>query len=161
MNYSDISKRKLSYEQAKEKALRLLEFRSHSAHELSEKLTRAGADDGDIEKIIDFCREYGFVNDAEYARRKARDLKNFKKLGKRRIAQELKSKGISAEDIENALSEVEDDEDELYKLVAKKLGGNFERKNTEKCVRYFMYRGYGISEIKRSIERAKGGFDEL
>lgn len=160
-NYSDISKKKLNYEQAKEKALRLLEFRSHSERELSDKLKRAGAQEEDIEAILEFCRRYGFVNDADYARRKARDLHNFKKYGKRRIKQELYSKGISPEDIESALSEIEDDEDELYKLVQKKLGGNFDKKNIDKCVRYFLYRGYGISEIKRCTEQARGEFDEL
>lgn len=157
MNYSDTSSSpKLDYEKAKDKALRLLEFRSHSEKELCDKLRRAGARDEDIENILAFCRNYGFVNDREFARKKALDLKNLKKYGKRRIYQELKVKGIGQEDIEFALSELEyDEEDTLYPLVEKKLRGNFEDKNIDKCIRYFIYRGYNISDIKRCIERIK------
>ncbi|MCD8390369.1 MAG: recombination regulator RecX [Firmicutes bacterium] len=161
MSYSDISKKTLNYEETKEKALRLLEFRAHSERELKDKLKRAGAQSEDIERALDFCREYGFVNDAEYARRKACDLKNLKKYGKRRIAQELYSKGISSEITDAVLAETEDDEEELYALVKKKLGGDFEQKNIDKCIRYFIYRGYGVSEIKKCAERARGEFDEL
>jgi regulatory protein len=153
----------LNYDETKEKALRLLEFRSHSEKELTDKLKRAGSLDEDIEKTLDFCREYGFVNDALYAKRKAQDLQNLKKYGKHRIKAELKQKGIDAELIELALEELDDDEeDKLYPLVEKKLGGNFDKKNTDKCIRYFIYRGYSFGDIKSCIERAEnGGNDEL
>ncbi len=152
----------LNYEQAKEKALRLLEFRSHSEQELRMKLKRAGARDEDIGEILDFCRNYGFVNDREYALRKARDLKNLKKYGKRRIYAELKHRGISEEDAAIAVSELEDDEeDTLYPLAEKKLNGNFERKNIDKCIRYFISRGYEIGDIKRCIERIKGEWNGM
>ena len=52
--------KELNFDEAKEKALRLLEFRSHSEKELSDKLRRAGARVEDIEEILDFCRNYGF-----------------------------------------------------------------------------------------------------
>ena len=163
MSYSDISNKKsLNYDEAKDKALRLLEFRSHSEKELKDKLSRAGAKDEDILKVLDFCREYGFVNDERYAKGKAKDLKNLKKFGKRRISQELYSKGISPEHIEAALSELdEDEEDMLYPMVKRKLGNNFDRKNIDKCIRYFMYRGYDLGDIKRCAERVKGEADEL
>lgn len=163
MSYSDTSNKKnLTYEQAKEKALRLLEFRSHSEKELSDKLKRAGAEHEDIVTILGFCREYGFVDDRKYAVSKAKDLQNLKKWGKRRILQELRVKGISAEDAEAAMWELDDEEeDTLYPLVVKKLAGDFEKKNTDKCIRYFLYRGYELGDIKRCVERARGEADEL
>lgn len=146
----------MNYEQTKDKALRLLEFRSHSEKELKEKLIRAGADEEDTERVLEFCREYKFVNDREYARRKAADLRNLKKYGKHRIIAELKAKGIDGEYIDYALEEIDfDDSDMLYDLVKKKLGGDFEKKSTDRAMRYFIYRGYGISEIKNCIERAR------
>lgn len=153
----------LTYEQAKEKALRLLEFRSHSEKELSDKLKRAGAKTEDIEEILEFCRNYGFVNDKMYALRKAKDLQHLKKYGKRRIEQELYSKGISSENIAEAVAELdfEDTENMLYPLVQKKLGGDFEKKSVDRCIRYFIYRGYDIGDIKMCIEKAKGESDEF
>ena len=83
-----------TYEKVKEKALRLLEFRSHSEFELTQKLRHQGAKDEHIEDTLDFCRRYGFVNDKAYAQRKAADLINLKKYGLRRVKSELKAKGI-------------------------------------------------------------------
>ena len=162
MNYYNNEKH-LNYEQAKDKALRLLEFRSHSERELKDKLKRAGAETGDIDKVLDFCRRYKFVDDESYAIRKAKDLKNLKHYGKRRIEQELYSRGISRENISIALEELnfEEEEDTLYPLVKKKLNNNFEKKSIDRTMRYFIYRGYEISDIKNCIERVKGEVDEF
>lgn len=149
-------KKELSAGEAKEKALRLLEFRSHSEKELSDKLIRAGANRVDLPPIMEFLKEYGFLDDAEYAKRLARDLQNLKKLGKRRIAEELKMRGIRGEDLENALAELADEEgDALLPLVERKLGGDFEKKNVDRAIRYFLYRGYGFDDIKACIDRLK------
>jgi regulatory protein len=154
-------KKELTFDEAKDKALRLLEFRSHSEKELKDKLKRAGAREEDIEAILDFCRNYGFVNDRDYAVRKAKDLKNLKKYGKRRIKSELYSKGIPSEYIEEAVAELEEDEEEqLLPLVEKKLGGNFEKKNVDKCIRYFLYRGYNFGDIKSCIEDIRLEYNE-
>ena len=145
----------LTYEQAKDKALRLLEFRSHSEKELREKLRRANAQNDDIDRIIEFCTEYNFINDEDFAHRKAADLKNLKKYGKNRIKNELYVLGIDSYIIDEVISEMnfEDEEERLYPLVAKKLGDNLERKNIDKCIRYFIYRGYDLNDIKRCIEQ--------
>ena len=161
MRYRKTEPKELTKEQAKDKALRLLEFRSHSEKELTDKLKRAGAKEYDIEEILEFCRNYNFVDDRKYAFAKARDLKNLKKYGTQRIKAELYSKGISAEYIEEALMELDDDEEEvLLPLVRKKLGGDFERQNVDKCIRYFLYRGYNFSDIKRCIENIKTEYGE-
>ena len=149
-------KKELSALEAKEKALRLLEFRAHSEKELCDKLIRAGANADDLPPIIEFLKEYNFLNDADYARHLARDLQNLKKLGKRRIKDELWSKGIRSEDIEEALLELPDDDpDELLPLVARKIGGNFDKKNIDRAIRYFLYRGYGFDDVKLCIEQLK------
>lgn len=148
--------KELTFNEAKDKALRLLEFRAHSERELTDKLKRAGAREEDIDGILDFCRNYGFVDDRAYAVRKARDLKNLKRYGIRRIKSELYAKGIDAEYIEEAVNELDGDESEmLLPLVEKKLGGNFEKKNIDKCIRYFIYRGYSFGDIKNCIDTIK------
>ena len=152
-----IEKKELNKAQAKEKALRLLEFRSHSEKELRDKLIRAGAKSEDLPEIFDFLREYSFVNDAEYAKKLARDLQNLNKYGLRRIREELKSRGIFGEELENAMLELSDEEEEqLVPLIERKLGGNFEKKNIERAIRYFAYRGYGYDDIKSAIEKVRG-----
>ena len=149
-------KKELSASQAKEKALRLLEFRAHWEKELCDKLIRAGAKSDDLPPIIEFLKEYNFINDAEYARHLAHDLQNLKKLGKRRIKDELWAKGIGSDDIEEALAELPDDDpDELLPQVERKLGGNFDKKNVDRTIRYFLYRGYGFDDVKLCIEQLR------
>lgn len=152
-----IEKKELNKAQTKEKALRLLEFRSHSEKELRDKLIRAGANSEDLPEIFDFLREYSFVNDAEYAKKLARDLQNLNKYGMRRIREELKSRGIFGEDLENAMLELTDEEeDQLLPLMERKLSGNFDKKNIDRAIRYFAYRGYGYDDIKSCIEKIRG-----
>lgn len=154
-------KKELTAEKAKEKALRLLEFRSHSEKELTDKLIRAGAKREDLPPIMEFLKEYGFLNDADYAKSLAKDLQNLKKLGKRRIVQELRAKGIGSEEIEDALSELcDEEEDSLFPLIERKLGGDFEKKNVDRAIRYFLYRGYGFDDIKACIDRLKADYFE-
>lgn len=149
-------KRELTKSETKDKALRLLAFRSHSEAELLEKLKRSGAREEDLPEITDFLKEYGFLNDADYALHLSKDLQKIKKYGKRRIFAELKSRGISTEYIDAALSELSDEEeDALFPLIEKKLGGNLERKNIDKAIRYFIYRGYEFEDIKACIEKIK------
>ena len=148
-------KKELTFLQVKEKALRVLEFRNHSEYELREKLRRAGGRESDIDKAVEFCIEYGFINDENYAIHLAKDLSNLKKYGKMRIKSELYRRGISNEYIQSALEEIEDNSDELERLVEKKLNGNYDRKNCDKAIRYFIYRGYELSQIKSAIERLK------
>ena len=66
-----------NYEQAKDKALRLLTFRAHSEYELRNKLKTAGAKDEDIERTLDFCRRYNFVNDFKIIRFSYFSIKGF------------------------------------------------------------------------------------
>lgn len=153
------NEKKLTREQVKEKALRVLEYRSHSDFELRQKLSRAGGSEEDIDYAVSFCTEYGFLDDEKYAVSLSRDLSNLKKFGKKRIKLELVRRGISPDICEIALDAIEDDGDELLKLADKKLKGNFERKNIDKAIRFLIYRGYDLGDIKNAIERLKS--DEI
>lgn len=146
-----------NYEDVKEKALRLLEFRSHSEHELKTKLLRAGASSENTDAVIDFCRRYGFVDDESFAKRKAHDLIHLKKYGLHRVKSELKAKGIPSTIIDNVMAEFnKDDECEMLNtLVEKKLNNDFSDKNKDKCIRYFIYRGYDLQNIKNAIQFIK------
>ena len=59
----------------------------------------------------------------------------------------------AAERAKSALSELPDDEETaLLPLLERKLGGSFEQKNTDKAIRYFLYRGYELGDIRACIE---------
>jgi len=144
-----------TYEETKEKALRLLEFRSHSKKELFQKLSRLGADEEYIQRTLGFLENYNLVNDEEYAKRLANDLKNLKKYGKNRIKTELYERGIPSDIVEEIIDGICEDEEQLLLLVAKRIKSDFSQKNIDKIMRYFIYRGYSASQIKRCIDKIK------
>lgn len=146
-------KEPLDFAGAKEKALRLLEFRAHSEAELAQKLRRAGAEPEHIDAVLEFLREYHFVDDRIYAERLAADLANLKKFGRHRIMAELSRKGIARDICNDVIDELELDEEEmLLPLMEKKLGGDFDRKSRDRAFRYFAARGYSFDDIKRAFD---------
>ncbi len=152
----------LNYNEAKEKALKFLDFRSHSEKELKDKLKRAGAPDDIISDVIDFLNEYRLIDDTEYAKRYARDLQNLKRYGKNRIKSELVIKGIKSYIIDEVIAELpEQEENLLFELVKKRLKGDFEKKNCDRVMRYFIYRGYQPDEIKSCINDLKAELNEI
>lgn len=150
------TKKELDFNQAKEKALRYLEFRSHSEKELSDKLKRAGAKEHDIESVLEFLKSYNFINDHSFAEKYAHDLIVLKKFGKNRVKLELSKKGIASDIICEILENFDlEIEDILTPLVSKKLAGDFQKKSIDRCIRYFLYKGYSYDEIKTSIDKIK------
>lgn len=151
----------LTYDAVKEKTLRLLEFRSHSEYELRSKLRMAQASEEHIDMAVSFCKEYGFINDMTYATHKANDLIKLKKFGIRRVKAELKAKGITEHIIDEVMENLNDEseKDTLLPLIEKKLKGDFSDKNKDKCLRYFIYRGYDLYDIKNAIALIEEGFE--
>ena len=92
---------------ANEKALTLLERRSHSKQELANKIARTMDRDSAV-AAAEKMEEIGLVNDRDFAERYARELFERKKFGKIRVKQELKLKGIDKEIIEDILLIYED-----------------------------------------------------
>lgn len=144
----------LNYQEAKDKALRLLGVRDHSEKELSDKLKRAGASDEDIEKILEFLREYGMVNDERFAKTYCEYLHTVKRFGKKKIEYELKSKGIDSIYVQEALEEIEEyTDEELIPMIEKRLKGDFSTKQKNKVKRYFYNRGFSMTDVNNCIER--------
>ena len=78
---------------AKEKALWLISYRSHSKKELRDKISRT-CDRQSAEKAVERMEELGLVNDRDYAERCAQTLIFTKHMSKRGAAMELRRKGI-------------------------------------------------------------------
>jgi regulatory protein len=82
---------------AEEKAYRLLARRAHSEKELRVKLRGGGFSEPVVDAVLEKCRELGYLNDGNYARQRARDLAVNRLAGDRRIAFDLRERGISEE----------------------------------------------------------------
>lgn len=96
---------------AREKALYLLEHRSHSKRELMEKIARTAASREAAQAAADHMEEIGLIDDQAYAESYARELFLRRRFGARRVKQELARKGIDREIIQQVLAQYEEEED--------------------------------------------------
>ncbi len=106
----------------KDAALSLLSRREHSSAELKRKLAQKGYDRGEIEKIIEYCGEFGYLSDGRFAAAFARELIERKLASDRAALAKLASRGASRGDAEEAVktaSELFPEELRVEALLAK------------------------------------------
>ena len=97
---------------AKDRALRYLNQRMCSAHQMRDYLRRKGHEDDEIDPLIEELSEYGYLDDRRYAI--AFIESGYEKgRGIARIRRELRQKGVDPEVIAFAEGEVEETPDEF------------------------------------------------
>lgn len=110
--------------QAREAALRLLAVRPRSAVELARRLRMKGYGADVAEEVIGRLRELGMIDDAVFAGMLARDRVRLRPQGSRRLANELRQKGVDEETARTAIRETMEseatDERELARRAAEK-----------------------------------------
>ncbi len=141
---------------AKERALYLLEHRSHSKKELTEKIARAGLSREAAETAAGRMEELGLINDEDYARRLAQELFTRRGWGAMRVGQELRRKGIGQELIDELLEEYRDEDAALMNmraLLGKKYPGwAQDEKERRRAFAALQRLGYTYGEIRRAME---------
>ena len=150
------------FTETKNYGMKLTGSRSYTESGLCRKMREKGYGDKEIEKTIEFLKEYRLIDDEDYARRFVNDAINIKGYGKYRIKNELLVKGIDKDLAEKILSEYdfnEIEEEKILPLAAKKLGGNFSIENIAKTKRYLASRGFGFSAIDSAVRKITGGED--
>ncbi|MBZ4663491.1 MAG: regulatory protein RecX [Caloramator sp.] len=135
-------------------ALNLLNVKDYSKKEFIDKLKQKGYSEKSIEIIINKLEDYGLIDDFKYANKYVRKKINMNKLGKLRIINELKLKGVN----NNIVEKINFDEDKMlnnaYNLAIKKLKGNKnENEALTKVARFLYYKGYTNEEIKKVLKK--------
>lgn len=150
---------------AKDYALSLASARFYTEKMLKTKLLQKEFDNETIEKVIEFLKEYKFIDDFAYAKKYIYECLEIKKIGKIKIKMLLKEKGIDQFLIDEAMELFDFDEIEnnnLEKLILGKLSENFDYKNIMKVKRYFVSKGYSFDSIDKAIRkivREEGALD--
>lgn len=152
------------YRQALDRAVAALAARAHSRHELESKLLRAGYRPCTVEMILYKLETEGFLDDADFARQWVEARTN-RKLGTRRIAQELRHKGVSSEEAEAALADVDEDTQLaaaislVEKTAARAKPGEDPRKIAKRITGMLARRGYGWDTTREAIETVMKDLD--
>ncbi|MGH3723651.1 MAG: recombination regulator RecX [Mycobacterium sp.] len=147
-------------EQAWSYCLRLLTSRARTRAELTERLVRRGYPDDVSERAMDRLATAGLIDDADFATQWVQSRHTYAGKGKRALAAELRTKGVSAENAAAALAQIDGDAERsrAAQLVAKKLrtenlddGGV---KAARRLVAMLARRGYGQSMAYDVVKNA-------
>lgn len=167
MELSEEEADRLIYEndlrRARERALYLMESRDHSYRELFDKLEKNYSEDICFE-VCNRLAEIGVINDRRYAEKLCRQLFEVKKLGRYRVKQEMRLKGLGSEIIEEAMenfSEEDEPFERLEELVEQKYERYLtDRKGVEKVKNALARKGYSFGEIKEVLDLYDLDFDD-
>ena len=145
---------------AEAKAFRLLTLRAHSEKELRAKLRVGGYTADVIEAVVRRCQELGYLNDELFARQRARALAVNRLAGDRRIAFDLREKGVDAELIEHAIAQVRGElgeEDAVARLLRKKIRerpvASLSEREKASLARSLMGKGFPTSLILKMLKK--------
>ena len=94
-------------------AYRFLARRAHSRYELQKKLERKRISDGAIQNVLNKLESQRFLDDRAFSMSFARDRLQRSQIGRDRMALELKTKGISKALLDETLSALYSERDEL------------------------------------------------
>ena len=145
-------------EEAKARALKILERRDVSRKMLLDKLTEQGVADADAEEVADWLCGLGVVNDERFAGLVVRHYAA-KGYGERRIREELYRRGIDRELWDAALEELTGSDERLDRLLGAKLRGDASPENLQRTQNYLLRRGYSWEDIREATERYLSGKD--
>ncbi len=105
----------LTYSDAMNVALYALAPRARSRAELHTHLIKRNCDASIAEAVLDQLEIEGLLNDLEFAQLWSESRQRQKKMSKRIISQELRTKGVSQDIIEEVIAEIDDESE--YKLA--------------------------------------------
>ena len=145
-------------EEAKARALKILERRDVSRKMLLDKLTEKGVTDADAEEVADWLCGLGVVNDERFTGLVVRHYAA-KGYGERRIREELYRRGIDRELWDAALEELTGSDERLDRLLGAKLRGDASPENLQRTQNYLLRRGYSWEDIREATERYLYGKD--
>lgn len=97
-------------------------YQERTQQEVRQKLKSWGVSPAEAEEVIAWLIAENFINEGRYARQFAGGKFRVKKWGRKKIIFELKAKGISANNIREALQEISEEEygEVLRELTARK-----------------------------------------
>ena len=145
-------------DEARQRALKILERRDVSRKMLLDKLTEKGISYADAEEVADWLCGLGVVNDERYAGLVVRHYAA-KGYGRRRIRDELYRRGIDREFWDGALAELPETDDTVDRLLSVRLRDAVSPEALQRAQSYLLRRGYSWDEVCAATERYLSGKD--
>jgi regulatory protein len=150
-----------SYERALQRAAGLCSRQEQCSSNIREKLQNWNVSDEDSEKIIQKLTTEKFLDDERYAGFYAKDKHRFNSWGKIKITHMLRQKRIGEEQIENALSQIDEQDWFLccLKIIRQKSASLKEENDFTRRGKLFKFaagRGFEPDLIYRALDQLEG-----
>ena len=141
------------YKKAKDRAFRLLGYKSYTRHLLKQRLLQEDFPQEIVLDVLDRLEELGLIDDRDYARRCAADLLHLKQYSLSRVRQELRHRGVEDADIEEALMDVDNDpQEQIHQVINKKYRTALaDEKGRRRAVNGLQRLGYSYSQIRQAL----------
>lgn len=145
-----------SYPFALDKAVSLLASRARTEKEIVSALRQNAYPEQTIARVMARLHDEGYINDAAFAGQWV-SARTAKGMGARRIRQELRLKGVSQSDIDEALNSVDEEEtmDAAVQAAEKASRGRnpSDPADRQKIIAALVRRGYVFSTAKTALQR--------
>lgn len=149
----------MTHDEALHRAAAYCSQAEHCTFELTTKFNRWEVPVDEQRKILEYLKKENYLNNERYAIAFARDKFRYNKWGKIRLRMEMQRKELSADDIANALSVLDEDayqqqatELATAKLKSLKYKDSYERDG--KLYRFLAGRGFESDVIRQAIQSA-------
>ena len=140
-------------------ALRLLEVRPRTEHELRDRLRRKEFPPQQIDTVITRLRELNLLDDEQFAKLWIANRQNLNPLGAQRLRQELRAKGVDRQITEHIIAETTDREseqlacNEVARRAFHKYSGAPDRATFNRKLGAFLQRrGFSFDTIKPILD---------
>lgn len=143
-------------DKAYDRALNLISHRSRSEGELRDYLKRHKYDSNTIDQTLNRLRKFGYINDADFARRWVENRRLLKPTSKRKLSLELRQKYISDEIIRQTLEDDSADELEILRKLIINKRRQTKYQNDVKLMQYLSRQGFAYDDIKSVLSDLSG-----
>lgn len=109
----------------------------------------------DADEIVESLKKDGYLSDSRFAGAYARDKSSLSGWGRIKISHGLASKGISAQDIGQALLSIDENRawDKLVRTMTTKYSSIKDDPEWKlKLIRFALSRGYEYDEVKKALD---------
>ena len=154
--------KKLTFDQAKQKALRYCAYQERSHEEVKAKLFDLGLPSSEVDELLVYLITEGFLNEERFAKLFAGGKFRIKKWGRIKITKALESKGLTKNCIRIGLAEIEeaDYRQALEALLRSKISGLHEPNifvTRDRVSRYAIQHGYEPDLVWEMLKRLLPG----
>ncbi|QPC84839.1 RecX family transcriptional regulator [Phototrophicus methaneseepsis] len=148
---------------AYDQAVQLLARRPYSIQEVKQKLSRKDRPPDVVAAVLERLQQYGYLDDAAFARYWVDNRTRFKPRGSRALRYELMQKGVASTIIDDVLNEELEEDDAAYRAAqkrARRMRGSTKAAFEQKVGGFLQRRGFNYGTSQEALRQVVAELEE-